>query len=770
MGRCGGGLSAGGARDLVEVGVGGCCGHGVGYGFGDGGAETSRRPSTFSADLPSTPGGLTVSSFSPHQTGKMPRQEAFLVDAQPPRSNSTGGSGLRLTCRAETRRVSRDMHIERVTISNFRCFGTDATTIELDAAFTAFVGANGTGKTAVFAALGRIFGVSRAERQVVREDFHVPIDEAEAPSTRNLWIEALIAFPELDDDGGTAGDIEGDDVSELDPLGAESATVAEFFRQMAATEEGQLKCRFRLDAEWTNDGSVDGTVTETLQVIRTFDSDYGDDDCTPLRAMDRSRIQVVYVPASRDGARHLTAFLRSRLWQAGRWTDKFRTVVGKAAAKVGDRFRAEPVVKAVEGAISERWQHLHRGEFDAQPKFHPIDRDLAQLVNKSQLMFDPSESGRERAADELSDGQRSLLHIALTAATIDIESTIASGGHVEEFDSDAVQLPSLTLLVVEEPENSLSPFFLSRIVSQMLDIGEGARAQALVSSQSASVVGRVDPRAVRHFRLDSDSLTAEVNRLKLPADAEAAATYVREAVQAYPELYFAKFVVLGEGSSEQIVIPKLAQAAGTPIDQSFVAVVPLGGRHVGHFWKLLRGLEIPHVTLLDLDRGRWGGGAGRLKTTCRELEAVGIKALDGFDQFENAEDLEDLDDDEFEAVIAALQAEGVVFCSPLDLDMSMLNAFPDAYKQTEEDQTGPGAKTGFGAVLGANGSADFYKASDHRIKWHEEMRWYRYLFLGRSKPTTHLRALQGLDDATLCADMPKELRTVVSRIREAVGG
>ena len=503
--------------------------------------------------------------------------------------------------------------------------------------------------------------------------------------------------------------------------------MAEFFRHMAANGEGQLKCRFRLDAEWTNDGSVDGTVTETLRVIRTLDSDYGDDDCSPLRAMDRSRIQMVYVPASRDGARHLTAFLKSRLWQAGQWTEKFRAVVDKAAAKVSDRFRAEPVVKAVEGALSERWNHLHRGEFDAQPTFRPNDRDLAQLVNKSQLVFNPSESGHERTADQLSDGQRSLLHIALTAATIDIESTIASGGHVEEFDSDTVQLPSLTLLVVEEPENSLSPYFLSRIVSQMLDIGAGARAQALVSSQSASVLGRVDPRAVRHFRLDPESLTAVVNCLKLPASADSAAAYVREAVQAYPELYFAKFVVLGEGSSEQVVIPRLAQATGTSIDQSFVAVVPLGGRHVGHFWRLLRGLGVPHVTLLDLDRGRWGGGAGRLQTTCRELEAVGIQALVGLDRFENAEDLGDLGEDDFAAVVAALQEEGAVFCSPLDLDMSMLNAFPDAYKQTEEDQTGPQATPAFDAVLGANGSAEFYESSEQGIEWGEEMRWYRYL-------------------------------------------
>lgn len=662
------------------------------------------------------------------------------------------------------------MHLERVTLSNFRCFGVDPTTIELDKGFTAFVGANGTGKTAVFAALGRVFGISRVERQMVREDFHVPIDESEAPSARQLSIETVIAFPELDDvDDASAAGVEVD-VDAADPLRNGSATVAEFFRQMAATEDGQLKCRFRLEAEWTDDGSVDGTVTESLWVVRTLDSHYGEDDRSPLRAMDRSRIQMVYVPASRDGARHLTAFLRSRLWKAGRWTEELRTAVNEAAAEIGGQFRAEPVVEAVEGAVSKRWQHLHRGEFETEPTFRPIDRDLAQLVNKSQLMFGPSESGRERSADQLSDGQRSLLHIALTAATIDIEGTIASGGHVDEFDTDAVQLPSLTLLVVEEPENSLSPHFLSRIVSQMLDIGAGARAQALVSSQSASVLGRVDPRAVRHFRLDSGSLTAVVNRLELPTDAEAAATYVREAVQAFPELYFAKFVVLGEGSSEQAVIPRLARATGTSIDQSFVAVVPLGGRHVEHFWRLLRSLGIPHVTLLDLDRGRWGGGAGRLQVTCRNFEAVGINPLGGLDRFESAEDLGDLGDDDFEAVVAALQEEGAVFCSPLDLDMSMLNAFPDAYKQIEGAQTGPQDTPAFDAVLGANGSADFYVSSESEIAWDEKMQWYRYLFLGRSKPSTHLRALHRLDDATLQAEMPEELRTVVSLIREAVGG
>lgn len=650
------------------------------------------------------------------------------------------------------------MHIERVELTNFRCFGADPTTIVFDDTFTAFVGANGTGKTASFAALGRMFGVTRSERQVVPEDFHVPIDETEVPTTRSLSIEVVIAFPELIEDIDAGGEDEGAAGRDDEAWSA----VPEFFRQMAATEAGELKCRFRLEATWTDDGSVDGTVAELLFVIRTFDQDYGEDDCSPLRAMDRSRIQMVYVPASRDGARHLTTFLKSRLWRAGRWSDGFRSAVDDAAVEIGNQFRAEPLVAAIEEAVSERWKHLHRGAFETEPTFRPIDRDLAQLVKKAQLLFTPGDSGRERSADQLSDGQRSLLQIALTAATIDLESRIAGGGHRDEFDVDAVQLPSLTLLVVEEPENSLSPHFLSRIISQMLDIGAGARAQSFASSQSASVLGRIDPRSVRHFRLDPASHAAVVNSLALPVDADTEATYVREAVQAYPELYFARFVVLGEGSSEEIVIPRLAQAAGTSIDQSFVAVVPLGGRHVHHFWRLLSGLGIPYVTILDLDSGRAGGGEGRLRTTCRELEALGADPLEDLDQVDDADDLEDLDDDDFEAVVEALEAHGVVLCSPLDLDMTMLVAFPDAYMQLDEGQTGPRNTPAYEAVLGANGDADAYDG------WDGEMQWYRYLFLGRSKPTTHLRALQRLDDASLLANTPDELKTVISLISNAV--
>ncbi len=105
----------------------------------------------------------------------------------------------------------------------------------------------------------------------------------------------------------------------------------------------------------------------------------------------------------------------------------------------------------------------------------------------------------------------------------------------------------------------------------------------------------------------------------MPDDGNDAAKYVREAVRAYPELYFARLVILGEGDSEQIVLPRTLAAAGMADDDVAVSVVPLGGRHVHHFWRLLERLEIPYLTLLDLDSGRYHGGWGRIRYAANQL-------------------------------------------------------------------------------------------------------------------------------------------------------
>ncbi|WP_216893066.1 ATP-dependent nuclease [Nocardia alni] len=655
------------------------------------------------------------------------------------------------------------MFIESVTLDNFQCFGPGRTTVQFDDGLTAFVGPNGSGKTATCQALLRLFGITAQERTVRVDDFHVSVSEVAAPTTRQLTVEVVLAFPELD----TEEPDNDDDQSTSSALTVASRAVPEFFQRMAATDESDLKVRIVLDAEWVDDGTVDGAITDTRRVVSTFAEKYGEDSWVPLTPAERSRIQMVYIPASRDGARQVTTFLRSRLWRAAQWSTELRDLVSGSASEVAGKFMKEPVVEAVETALTNRWKELHDAGTSASPRLRLLDGELNQLVRNSELVFEPDPTGSPRPARLLSDGQRSLLYLALTAATLDVEAAVVNGDHDDEFTLEPARLPNLTLIAVEEPENSLSPFFLSRIVNQLQDLSDEGATQVILSSHSASVFTRIRPEVVRHFRLSSDSATAAVHEIILPTDDTEAGKFLREAVHAYPELYFAKFVVLGEGDSEQIVIPRVATALGVSLDSSFVAVVPLGGRHTNHMWKLLNDLKIPHATLLDLDYGRDGAGPARLRDACNRLIANGIDPLADLEGYDDIAAIGDeLELDALQQILMHLRKFGIFFGAPLDLDYLMLRRYPDAYTKLEADEIGPHQSDATDVVIGKSPTQPAYWSHPKRA---ERLRWYRYLFTNRSKPSSHLRALGRLTDDELQKSAPEVVVALVNHIRREVG-
>ena len=645
------------------------------------------------------------------------------------------------------------MHIERIFLRNFRCFGPLGTEIPLAPSLTAFVGINGSGKTAVMQAFQRLFGLTSEQRRLRRRDFHVPADEKALLTERRLELEVILSFPELD--GGTA-----------------TTAVPEFFQHMAADEHGHLKCRLLLRATWTDDGTTEGSIDESYWAVRTF-GDFKPEDCVQLKAVDRARIQFIYVPATRDGASQVASFLKGRLWRAIQWSDKVKTTLVDAGKALNDAFSNEEAVLRIEQTLQQRWSQLHNAGTDARPVFRPIDTRIQEFISHVEVVFKPGEDGRDRDVNELSDGQRSLFHLALTAAALDTEAAVASHAPAGFLPGEMLP-PALTLIGLEEPENTLAPFYLSRILDQVHELAESASAQAVVSSHSASILARVDPEAVRHFRLQPNR-TAVVKAIHLPDGAEEASKFVREAVRSYPELYFARFVVLGEGATEEVVLPRVARALGLPIDKSFVAMVPLGGRHVNHLWKLLRELEIPYATLLDLDWGRSGGGWGRIRDVYAQLLVNGVKADTLFPTSDPTDPLEtrylaglaakaSSDYSGIPETLEALQRHGVYFSAPLDLDLSMLEAFGAAYKVVPPGLKGPSTSgDAKQASLGEEGNLASYGVGHD-----ESFRWYRYLFLGRGKPSTHVRVLSGLTDEQVKAGAPGFLVKLVGAVSAAL--
>jgi putative ATP-dependent endonuclease of OLD family len=232
---------------------------------------------------------------------------------------------------------------------------------------------------------------------------------------------------------------------------------------------------------------------------------------------------------------------------------------------------------------------------------------------------------------------------------------------------------------------------------------------------------------------------------------------VREGVQAFPELYFSRFVILGEGDSEEIVLPRLLEARGILADDASICVVPLGGRHVNHFWRLLHGLGIPHVTLLDLDLARFQGGWGRIRYAARQLllyadlsetdltqaEIDEIPAWDGDDGLM----IDDL------GWIDRLESLGVFFSTPLDLDFMMMRAYPTAYKVEAGDLEAPDA-VATKAVLGKQHDV---LGGQYTVEEQSYFDAYHKKFKIGSKPTWHITAMADLENEDLVDNVPDVL-------------
>lgn len=655
------------------------------------------------------------------------------------------------------------MHIESVTITGFRCFGPVPVVIPLSAGLTAIVGANASGKTAMLQALMRLFGVTRTQRTIIPSDFHVAPSETERPVARELTVDVCLSLPELVTGTATA------------------ATVAPVFRRMRVERPGSTPlCRLRLRARWDADGTAEGTVSQDLNWVNTADEAVRDDQLSPVAPSERGLIQLFYTPASRDAAaqiRATTGALAARLLRAIEWSESTQTAVQTATEQLTTAFGGEKGIQALSQSLSKRWEKLHDGDIDCEPELSLTSRRFEEVVARIGVMFKRGPTGADRGLDALSDGQQSLFYFALAAAVFDVERA-AVAGHIEGFRAEELNAPALTLFAVEEPENHLAPYYLSRIIQQIGTLVATGAGQALVSSHAPSVLGRVPPDNVRYCRRDTSSGISSVLPIPIPADDVEAIKFVRNAFLAFPELYFARFVLLVEGDSERIVLPRLAEALGLLVDPSFVAIVPLGGRHVNHFWRLLQGLGIPYATLLDLDLGRDGGGFGRVKNALQQLLALGtprekiLELSDGSTlSDESLAEMGAWGSENLQGWLDYLErSSSVFFSAPLDLDLAMLTAFPAAYQATIEG-TGPRMSNEAAAevVLGTAGSGLASYAGSFQ-PYQEHMAAYRYHFLTHSKPATHLRALTHLDLSAQKEEIPSVLQRVLQHISLALSG
>ena len=682
------------------------------------------------------------------------------------------------------------MKLTKVIINNFRSFG-ESQIIELNNQ-TVLIGNNSSGKTTVLQALSKLFSDKQNDRIIKKSDFHLPKGSRPGENTRNLFIETIFEFDELD---GT-------------PY---SPAIPSFFEHFTVSKDGAKPfLRIRLESSWEDDGTVEGSIDTQFYYISSDEDTIRDEDKHRAPRKDLDKIRVLYVPASRTPEKELgnaSGSMLSRLVNSINWTEDEINEITDKIDELNNTFLSENgALTQINNEIQKSWELYHEDNRFSQAELIINSSEMAAALRQIALKFSPTTTEEAFTVSDLGDGLRSIFYFSLVDSILDIELEITKDRE-ENPDNPRFKLipPVLTILAIEEPENHIAPHHIGKLIKRFKQLGNNDNSQVILTSHSPAIVKRIDPEDLKYLRIENNDrvLQTIVSDIQLPLAIDESYKYIKGAIQAYPELYFAKLVVLGEGDSEELLLPKFFDLLGKEVDSSQISIVPLGGRHVNYFWKLLNALRIPHITLLDFDNERYGGGWGRIKYISQHLYELNTEFQEWFHT--QRLDFNEIGSRGCESIGAQrlinwfnkLEEFNVYFSSPLDIDFLMLQHYKDNYLNTlspiegpvvsYNDSDGSSKKVklsdldcldrlqleGFNkrkeeairaTLKDKSGSGDSFTEEEKKL-----MIWYQYFFLGRGKPTTHMQFLSSISDDELTRNLPPVFEKMVKRAEELLG-
>lgn len=663
------------------------------------------------------------------------------------------------------------MYISKLIIKGFRCFDTEGVVFHSVQKMNVFLGHNSAGKTTAMEAMLKLFGRTRAEREIKKTDFYRTTTCSNLPEDSKLSIEAQLTFDEDDN------------------------SIPLYFNSLFIdSPQDKPYIRIRLDAIWKKDSrNADGIVdTDVYYLINPESEDSIHPVRRPLKSVDYSRIQLYYIPAVRktsDELKYTSNSLMHRILKLISYDDTFQANTSATFKQVDTSIQQKSDFKIVKAQLIERWKDFHK-----DPRYDDVEigilcDDIEQFLKKLEVTFTSNNpNGDIFQINDLGDGYKSLFYLTMMCTLLESERQLKSGE----------ELPLLSILTIEEPENHIAPHLLGKISKIFEEMSHKNFLQIFISSHSASLVGRIQPEHIYHFLNTSNK--ASVHQITMPTKTTDGYKFLKEAVHHWPEMYFAKLVVIGEGDSEEVIFKYLSEHLNTNFDENEITFFPLGHRFIHHIWDLLQQLKIPHITLLDLDRERPGGGWGRIKYVLQELvlhkicdddfwnnapEKLDTNKIENMHKWRFSEPQHSVD--ELNKWIGYLEKYNIFFSSPLDIDYLMLQTFKDEYtKKTSGKEKGPYIpdkttekkyvdylnKAIQATLKGENNDNDDAKektpqfdGSTYNEYEKEIMIWYKYLFLGKGKPVTHILHLPNIPDRVLKSNLEA---TILKRIFDKI--
>lgn len=301
------------------------------------------------------------------------------------------------------------MKLSKLKLKNYRCFGSEEQVILIDQ-LTTFIGNNSTGKTAALSAINCMFSENSNDRILHRSDFHLPQnilpDEMEQQS---LYIEAIFEFEELQS-GSNGGEY----------------AIPIFFQHFVVDNPGGLPyLRIRLEATWEKSNTIDGSIDSKISYITCPEfAEIEEGNRTNASRRDLDKIRVIYVPAVRDPSKQLKNASGTMMYQimsSINWSEETKGRVKTKIKELNEQFEGEKGVSMFGTSLGKQWKTYDSDERYSTASLRFNSTDIETSIRKTEVVFEPTETGKEYTIDQMGDGLRSLFYISLVDSILDVE-------------------------------------------------------------------------------------------------------------------------------------------------------------------------------------------------------------------------------------------------------------------------------------------------------------------------------------------------------------
>lgn len=465
------------------------------------------------------------------------------------------------------------MYVRRITACNFRAFGTMAEgkslNLILDRGLNVLVGENDAGKSSVVDALR--YALSTTSNDYLRiedRDFHI---------SKNVRADELTIEVEF---GGLSKDQKA---ALLDWLTIERDREPYLVIHLQARRRGEA------------------TETRNLQpIVRTHSGASGKGP--EIGAAARELIRATYLKPLRDAVSELRPKKGSRLSQVLRaqkamkshGVNKFdpktpdvtpNTLV-EVMAQAQHRISGFSVIKDVRDKLNT--SYLSELSFKDAPLLSDIqmasEPSLVQLLEKMELTLSPPPAVGDTEACERGLGYNNVLFMAAELLLL--------GSGME-----------LALLLIEEPEAHLHPQLQARVLEMLSARAAKDNIQILLSTHSPNIAASAP---VENIILICKGRTFPLRKNETKLDDSDYKYLSRFLDVTKANLFFARGVLIVEGSAEELLLPALAEACGYSFTANGISVVNVGSVGLFRYARVFQRLSeedvpIPVACVTDRD-------------------------------------------------------------------------------------------------------------------------------------------------------------------------